>query len=94
LTKGHIVRLIFWKPSYRVSKALSEKPVPTLPAKKESFRPVVTDKQSAKVCAAAFWWGVTADDEFLLQGKLDFDRTAGQPRVQIGKEAIDLDLHV
>jgi hypothetical protein len=28
------VRLIFWKPSYRVSKALSEKPVPTLPAKR------------------------------------------------------------
>jgi len=40
---------------------------------------VVTDKQSAKVFAAAFWWGVTADDELLLLGKLDFDPGAGAP---------------
>jgi hypothetical protein len=40
---------------------------------KEAFGPVVTHKQSAKVFAAAFWWGVTADDELLLLGQLDFD---------------------
>ena len=46
---------------------------------KESFRPVITDKQSAKVFAAAFRRGITADDELLLLGKLDFDPGSGAP---------------
>jgi hypothetical protein len=45
----------------------------------ESFRPVVTDKQSAKVFAAAFWWGVTADDELLGSRQFDFNPGAAAP---------------
>jgi hypothetical protein len=44
-----MVHLIFWKPSYRISKAFSEKAATNSPCKEKSSRSVVTDKQSAKV---------------------------------------------
>ena len=47
--------------------------------KMQSFRLIVTDKQSAKVFAAAFRRGVTANDERLLLGQFDFDPGALAP---------------
>jgi ATP dependent DNA ligase C terminal region len=46
---------------------------------KESFRPVVTDKQSAKVFAAAFWRCVPTNHELLLLGKFYFNPGAAAP---------------
>ena len=72
-TKGHVGRLIFCRPSYRCSKAFSEKRVPTLAGEQETVPTLVTDKQSAEVFATAFGQRVAADDELLLLGQFHLD---------------------
>jgi len=51
-------------------------PAPQIRLALITVRPVITDKQSVKVFAAAFRWGVTANDELLLLGQFDFNSGA------------------